>query len=137
MFGMIPIQLIAYAVAIVLTFSAGWNVNGWRWEKKVQAEQIARAKVIKDQESANLAAADKIRKDKDAQINAINNQLADALIKLRSRPGRNDNQANNGQGATGMSLSAEDATFLIREAARADGLRTALEACYKQYDEVK
>ena len=137
MFGMIPIQLIAYAVAIVLTFSAGWSVNGWRWEKKVQAEQIARAKVIKDQESANLAAADKIRKDKDAQINAINNQLADALIKLRSRPGRNDNQANNGQGATGMSLSAEDATFLIREAARADGLRTALEACYKQYDEVK
>ena len=131
------IQLIAYAVAIVLTFSAGWSVNGWRWEKKEQAEQIARQKAIKDQESANLAAADKIRKDKNAQINAINNQLADALIKLRNRTSRNDNQANNGQGATGMSLSAEDATFLIREAARADGLRTALEACYKQYDEVK
>ena len=63
--------------------------------------------------------------------------FADALIKLRNRTSRNDNQANNGQGATGMSLSAEDATFLIREAARADGLRTALEACYKQYDEVK
>ena len=131
------IQLIAYAVAIVLTFSAGWSVNGWRWEKKEQAEQIARQKAIKDQESVNLAAADKIRKDKNAQINAINNQLADALIKLRNRTSRNDNQANNGQGATGMSLSAEDATFLIREAARADGLRTALEACYKQYDEVK
>ena len=137
MFGMIPIQLIAYAVAIVLTFSAGWSVNGWRWEKKEQAEQIARQKAIKDQESVNLAAADKIRKDKNAQINAINNQLADALIKLRNRTSRNDNQANNGQGATGMSLSSEDATFLIREAARADGLRTALEACYKQYDEVK
>ena len=131
------IQLIAYVVAIVLTFSAGWSVNGWRWEKKEQAEQIARQKAIKDQESVNLAAADKIRKDKNAQINAINNQLADALIKLRNRTSRNDNQANNGQGATGMSLSAEDATFLIREAARADGLRTALEACYKQYDEVK
>ena len=131
------IQLIAYVVAIVLTFSAGWSVNGWRWEKKEQAEQIARQKAIKDQESVNLAAADKIRKDKNAQINAINNQLADALIKLRNRTSRNDNQANTGQGATGMSLSAEDATFLIREAARADGLRTALEACYKQYDEVK
>jgi len=133
----VQIQLIAYVVAIVLTFSAGWSVNGWRWEKKEQAEQIARQKAIKDQESVNLAAADKIRKDKNAQINAINNQLADALIKLRNRTSRNDNQANNGQGATGMSLSAEDATFLIREAARADGLRTALEACYKQYDEVK
>ena len=130
---MIPIQLIAYAVAIVLTFSAGWSVNGWRWEKKVQAEQIARAKAIKDQESANLAAADKIRKEKDAQINAINNQLADALIKLRSRPSRAQG-ASNGQGGTGVSLSAEDSIFLEREAARADILRTALSACYDQYD---
>jgi hypothetical protein len=134
---MIPIQLIIYAVVTVLTFSIGWNVNGWRWEKKVQAEQIKREQAIKTQESANLAAADKIRKEKDAQINAINNQLADALIKLRSRTSRNDNKTNAGQGGSGLSLFAEDATFLDREAARADGLRTALAACYKQYDEVK
>ena len=137
MFGMIPIQVFVYAAVVVLTFSAGWSVNGWRWEKKVQAEEIARQKAIREQESANIAASDRIRKEKDAQINAINNQLADALIKLRSRPSRNDNQANNGQGGTGATLSAEDATFLIREAARADQIRTALQACYQQYDEVK
>ena len=33
-------------------------------------------------------ATDQIRKDKDAQINAINNQLANALIELRNRPNR-------------------------------------------------
>jgi hypothetical protein len=137
MFGMIPIQIIVYAVAAVLTFSAGWSVNGWRWEKKEQAQEIARQKAIKDQESANIVATDKIRKEKDAQINAINNQLADALIQLRSRTSRNDNKANDGQGGTGRSLFAEDAEFLIREAARADQIRTALDACYKQYDEVK
>ena len=128
--------MIAYIVAIVLTFSAGWSVNGWRWEKKVQAEQIQREKAIKDQETANQAAADQIRKEKDDQINAINNQLADALIKLRNRTSRNDNKANAGQGGSGLSLFAEDAAFLDREAARADGLRSALAACYKQYDEV-
>ena len=136
MFASIPVTLISYAIAAVLTFSAGWTVNGWRWEKREQAQEIKREKAIKDQEIANQATADQIRKEKDAQINAINNQLADALIQLRNRTSRND-KANSGQGGSGLFLFAEDAAFLDREAARADGLRTALEACYKQYDEVK
>ena len=80
--------------------------------------------------------ADQIRKDKDAQINAINNQLANALIELRNRPSRTNQSSNNGQSGTGATLFAEDAEFLIGEAARADKLRTALTACYAQYDQV-
>jgi len=135
-FGSIQLKLISYLVAITLIFSAGWTINGWRYEKKIASEKIAQEQAIAAKEKENQQAADQIRREKDAQINAINNQLADALIKLRSRPSRSQYSANNGQGGTGLSLSAEDAAFLDREAARADGLRAALESCYKQYDEV-
>ena len=136
MFASIQFKLIACIVALVLTFSAGWSVNGWRYEKKEAQEKIAQQKFIAQKEKENQAAADQIRKDKDAQINAINTQLFNALSQLRSRLSRSQYSSNNGQDGTGRSLSAEDAEFLIREAARADTIRTALSACYKQYDEV-
>ena len=136
MFGSIQLKLISYLVAITLIFSAGWTINGWRYEKKIASEKIAQEQAIAAKEKENQQAADQIRREKDAQINAINNQLADALIKLRSRPSRSQYSANNGQSGTGLSLSAEDSTFLEWEAARADKLRTALESCYKQYDEI-
>ena len=136
MFASIQFKLIACIVALVLTFSAGWSVNGWRYEKKEAQEKIAQERIIQQKEKENQAAADQIRKDKDAQINAINTQLFNALSQLRSRPSRSQYSSNNGQNGTGRSLSAEDAEFLIREAARADTIRTALSACYKQYDEV-
>jgi len=135
-FGSIQLKLISYLVAITLIFSAGWTINGWRYEKKIASEKIAQEQAIAAKEKENQQAADQIRREKDAQINAINNQLADALIKLRSRPSRSQYSANNGQSGTGLSLSAEDSTFLEWEAARADKLRTALESCYKQYDEI-
>ena len=136
MFASIQFKLIACIVALVLTFSAGWSVNGWRYEKKEAQEKIAQERIIQQKEKENQAAADQIRKDKDAQINAINTQLFNALSQLRSRLSRSQYSSNNGQDGTGRSLSAEDAEFLIREAARADTIRTALSACYKQYDEV-
>jgi len=132
----VQIKLIAYACAVVLTFLAGWNVNGWRYEKKIAQEKIVQEKIIQQKEKENQDAADKIRKDKDAQINAINDQLANALVQLRSRPSRSQYSTNIGQDGTGRSLSAEDAEFLIREATRADKIRTALDACYKQYDSI-
>jgi hypothetical protein len=133
-----PIQfkLIASAIALLLTFSAGWAVNGWRYEKKEAQEKIVQERVIQQKEAANQSAADQIRKDKDAQINAINAKLFTALSELRSRPSRSQYSSNIGQDGTGRSLSAEDAEFLIREAARADQIRTGLEACYKQYDSI-
>ena len=129
-------KLIAYLVAITLIFSAGWTINGWRYEKKIANEKIAQERIIQQKEKENQAAADQIRKDKDAQINTINTQLFNALSQLRSRPSRSQYSFNNGQDGTGRSLSAEDAEFLIREATRADEIRTALESCYKQYDSI-
>ena len=137
MFSTIQFKLIAYIVAIVLTFFAGWTVNGWRYQQKEAAQLIAQEKAIQQKIAQNQTATDQIRKDKDAQIQSINDQLANALMQLRSRPSRSQYITNNGQDGTGKSLSAEDAEFLIREATRADQIRTALDACYKQYDEVK
>ena len=132
---MFPLPIITYVklgIGIILLCCAGYlgySLEAARFDR-YKANQIAQ--VQKAQEE-HQAAADQIRKEKDAQIANINNSLADALIELRQRPNRTQD-AGNGQGGTGVSLSAEDAGFLDREAARADILRTALSACYAQYD---
>jgi len=133
---MFPLPISAYIYAgLVLIALAG--VGYGRHEHTVfeeyKAEEIANARL---KEHQLQDATDQIRKDKDAQINAINDQLATVLVQLRSRTSRNDKVSNNGQGGTGMSLFAEDAAFLDGESARAHKLRSALDACYKQYDEV-
>ena len=86
-------------------------------------------------EREHQATADKIEKEKNAQIASINNQLVDAISELRKRPSRAQS-ASNGSCGTGATLSAEDAEFLTREAARADIIRSGLFACYKQYDSI-
>ena len=132
---MFPLSIIQYVkigfVALCLLVSGyiGYSIEAGRFER-YKATQLALTQSLQEE---HQAAADQIRKEKDAQIASINNSLVDALIKLRERPSRAQGSSN-GQGGTGLSLSAEDAGFLDREAARADILRTALDACYKQYD---
>ena len=118
-----------YAVTAIILFCTGF-VTG------CQHQQSSQEKVIREKEHIYQAETDKIRTEKDAQINAINSQLVDAISELRKRPSRAE-QAANGQSCTGRSLSAEDAEFLIREASRADQIRIGLDACYKQYDAIK
>jgi len=132
---MFPLSILTYAkigfCALCLCGAGylGYSLEAARFDR-YKAEQLA---LTQKAEQKHQAAADEIRKEKDAQIASINNSLADALVQLRSRPSRAQ-ASSNGQGGTGLSLSAEDATFLEREAARADVLRSALDACYKQYD---
>ena len=110
----------------------GYSFEASRFER-YKADQIAQVQKIEHEQQA---ATDQIRKQKDAQIEAINNQLANAISELRKRPGRSD-QANNGSCGTGATLYADDAEFLVREAARADKIRAGLAACYEQYDAIK
>ena len=126
MFGL---NLYAIYAMVAITLFCGGFVSG------CQHQQSSQEKVIREKEHQYQANADKIRIEKDAQIKAINNQLVDAISELRKRTSRTD-KATNGQGGTGATLFAEDAEFLIREAARADQIRTGLEACYKQYDSI-
>jgi len=119
---------VIYALVVITLFCGGF-VNGCSYQQS-KAE-----KTIRDKEHQYQSDADQIKKDKDAQIKVINNQLVDAVSELRKRPSRTT-ETSNGKGCNGASLYAEDSEFLIREAARADEIRVALDACYKQYDAV-
>ena len=133
---MFPLPISSYLM-IGLSVVAMAGIAYGRYEhnafEEYKAEEIANAR---EKEHQIQDATDQIRKDKDAQINSINNQLANALIELRNRPSRASKVSVNGQSGTGATLFAEDAEFLIGEAARADKLRAALQSCYAQYDEV-
>ena len=132
---MFPLGILTYvkiglfALSLCVAGYLGYAVESSRFNSYKQAQQAA-TQALQEQ---HQALADQIRKEKDAQIASINTQLADALIGLRERPSRTQDAAN-GQGGTGATLFADDATFLVREAARADIIRTGLAACYDQYD---
>ena len=134
---MFPLPLLTYVkigVAVLLlstSFYLGFRLANNRF-LEYKADQIAKTAQI---EKEHQEATDQIRKEKDAQIASINNQLVDAISQLRKRPSRSQDTSN-GQSGTGATLFAEDAEFLIREAARADQIRAGLEACYKQYDAI-
>jgi hypothetical protein len=110
----------------------GYSFEASRFER-YKANQVLQVQKIEHEQQA---ATDQIRKRKDAQIEAINNQLTNAISELRKRPSR-PTEANLGSCGTGATLYADDAEFLVREAARADKIRAGLEACYKQYDAIK
>lgn len=118
-----------YAITAIILFGTGF-IGG------CQHQQAKQEKVVREKEHEYQAEADKIRKEKDAQITAINSQLVDAISSLRSRPS-SATKTINGQDCNGATLSAPDAEFLIREAARADQIRVGLQACYQQYDSLK
>ena len=127
MFGL---NIYAIYAMVAITLFCGGFVNGCSYQQS-KAE-----KTIRDKEHQYQSDADKIRNDKDAQIKAINTQLVDAVSELRKRPSRTA-ETSNGKGCNGASLYAEDSEFLVREAARADTIRIALQACYDQYESLK
>lgn len=127
MFGVNLYAIIAIVGAVLF---CGGFVNGCSYQQS-KAE-----KVVREKEHEYQAQTDKIRSEKDAKIKAINNDLSIAISGLRSRTS-SPTKTINGQDCNGQALSAPDAEFLIREAARADEIRIGLESCYKQYDSIK
>lgn len=133
-----PYVLIASAVFMVLlaigSYTKGRSDMDAVWkERALVAERQARAKEQELQE-----AADAITKRYQAERTRIGARLADALERLRERPARSvfEDSQPACTGGDGRSLSAEDAGFLVREAARADELRVALDACQRWAAEV-
>jgi len=126
------LKLGAVAITAALFWYMGYSFEAARFDR-YKAAQAAETRV---KEKEYQAAADKIEKEKNAQIADINSKLADAISELRKRPSRSDKTPNK-QSCSGSSLYAEDAEFLVREAARADQIRAGLMACYQQYDSIK
>jgi len=125
------VKLAAAVAALAFSWYLGYSFEASRFDR-YKADQVLETQKLKNQ---HQAAADKIEKDKNDQINAINTRLANALVQLRKRTARPTIETPQATACgTGTTLYAEDSEFLIREAARADQIRSALEACYNQYD---
>lgn len=124
------VLLAAGALALLLTCSAYFkgrhDMDAVWQERALVAERAARAKEQELQEVAN-----EITRQYNVDRTRINADLANALERLRQRPARrvSETPVPACDGGDGRSLSAEDAGFLAREAARADELRAALDAC--------
>jgi len=138
-----PYVILAVVVAFVIN-GFYWDHHGHEAERVYQEGQIQQARADAS-EAARKDEHDKQEKvnetlrSQNTQLAKNNTDLNAALVRLRDRPLRpaGDNPRPECQGATGRELSREDAEFLTREAARADDIRTGLEACYQVMDVLK
>ena len=95
----------------------------------------------RQREQEMQAAADKLRREKDAQIKDINARataLSNSLRDRQERPAK-DGAVSGASGArsaacSGKELYREDGEFLVRIAREADELRASLDQCVKQYN---
>jgi len=143
-----PRVWLAIAIAAALAFSHFFVYRAGKANVRADfdAYRIAQTAALQKADAANRAkeqqwqdSANQTTKAKDEAIQNIHARLDDALGELRKRPARPANgpvpeTSCDDKGATGAGIYAEDAGFLVRESARADQLRTALGACYSQYD---
>ena len=149
-----PWVILGFVIAIGAAAGGGYYTGkedgkaliqqAWDKEKAEQYAEYAKGQELaRQKEQALQAAADKLRKEKDAEIRNINARATALANSLRDRPQRatqTDSSASatgNGQGGpgcTGAVLPREDAEFLAGEASRADQLRAALRQCLTQYE---
>jgi hypothetical protein len=150
-----PWFLLGATLAVVAASGAGYYKGighgraevqqAWDKEKAEQYAEYAKGQEAARQKEQQLQyEADRLRRDKDAQIRNINARataLANSLRDRNSRtaPAANPSAGDTGTGqtgsrCTGSELSREDAEFLAGEAARADQLRAALRQCVAQYE---
>lgn len=124
-----------YAVLGALAVAAALFVGGyWKGAKDNEAGHTAAALTASEDarrlEQARARMQQGVDDAKDANHRRTAARLADALDRLRERPGRLPEPARAAcQGATGAELSSRDAGVLERLAARAENLRIELHAC--------
>ena len=111
-----------------------------RCAKKVQDATLEATKKARKEEQEKQEKVNAIAKKQYDDISTINSKLIADLDRLHKRESRRNSTKDSKprcEGTTGSSLSKEDAGFLTREAARADRIRSGLDACYKYADEIK
>lgn len=135
-------------LAAILALLAGlwWlhnHIDQGGYDRRVSEEQAAL--VIAEAQAREVTrlrqrAADHIKDEQDAKYRDIAARLSVALDSLQNRPDRRPDAASDTStcaGTSGAELSRPDGRFLEGEAARADRIRAALDACYRQYDSLK
>lgn len=106
---------------------------------KLEQETVKRVEAARLKEQTLQAQIDQLRRSKNEQKKRLSVDLAAAVDSLSKRPARDsgslstDTGAGSGTSCTGANLFREDATFLVREAARADQLLADLKQCQDSY----
>lgn len=117
------------------------------WDKE-KAEQLAEYAKAQDEarakEQALQANADKLRREKDAEIRNINARATALSNSLQQRPSISTQDStvsgstSSGQGGcTPRQLYRESAEDFVKVAIEADNLRLALKQCYSQYEALR
>lgn len=144
---------ISAVLALMAALSAGiWKIHHtgvvegraevqsqWNLAKLAQSESDLKLETetrLREQQLQNNA--DDLRRTKDAQLNKIAGSLraalaANSLLRAARPTGYTPAPPGTGPLCSGASLFREDADFLSRESARADGLRAAYINCEAQY----
>lgn len=132
-----PYIILGAVLAIACAFGGGMATNGYMRDAKENRELVeaqAAAIAIKEAWDKDIATQRQKAQDEKAVIAADRDA---ALERLRNRPPRLSEASRAAcKGSTGGELSGLDSGFLIREAARADELRTALKECQAWVDTV-
>lgn len=127
----------------VWAYNKGQDNVQQKWNAAITLQAQETQKLVEDaraKEQGLQDAAEKLRRQKNEQINRLATDLADALDRLRQRPSREGDMPTNtatGAGCTGANLFRQDSEFLVREANRADKLLTDLAQCQTQYAKVR
>jgi alkanesulfonate monooxygenase SsuD/methylene tetrahydromethanopterin reductase-like flavin-dependent oxidoreductase (luciferase family) len=123
--------------------TAGRAVIQQAWDKEKAEQYAAYAKgqeEARQREQEMQQAADKLRREKDAQIRDINARataLTNSLRDRQERPSKDGSvsgAARSCAGASGAELAKGDGEFLAGYSADAARLQAALDQCVKQYN---
>ena len=152
-----PYLVAGAVIAVAVAGSAGYIKGAshgraeiqqaWDQEKAKLAEEYAKAQAAaREKEQQLQAQADQLREETNAKTQELAVRAASLADSVRKRPERTA-QASAVSGTagavcpacncTGAELHRPDAEFLVREAARADELRLALDACVRQYETLR
>ena len=126
--------------------SAGQAEVQQAWDKEKAEQYAAYAKgqeEARQREQEMQQAADKLRREKDAQIRDINARataLTNSLRDRQERPSKDGSMsgaARSCAGASGAELAKGDGEFLAGYSADAASLKAALDQCVKQYESLR
>lgn len=132
-----PYLIIGAMVAVLAAAGAGYVKGRSDMDAVWQGRALIAEREAHEREQQLQEATNEISRKYQNDRSRIGSQLADALEQLRNRPDRMPEPARAAcKGGSGAELSGPDAGFLEREAARADELRAALDACQSWADTV-
>ena len=132
--------IVAIVIGSVGGYFFGVGVTDTKWVAKTQTAINSAVADARAEEKIKQGKVNDILQKQLDGLSDINTQLNDDIVGLRSRPSRRDSTGDTApdcQGSSGRELSGPDAEFLTRLAARADGLREALTACYGYADSIQ